>query len=41
MGIGYAAMPTLILSNVPDEAAASSVGVNSLMRSVGTTIAGA
>ncbi|GEL94634.1 MFS transporter [Cellulomonas composti] len=41
VGIGYAAMPTLILSNVPDEAAASSVGVNSLMRSVGTTIAGA
>lgn len=41
VGIGYAAMPTLILSNVPAHEAASSVGVNSLMRSMGTTIAGA
>ncbi|MQY25995.1 putative multidrug resistance protein MdtD [Nocardia sp. RB56] len=41
VGIGYAAMPTIILENVPLTEAASSVGVNSLMRSVGTTIAGA
>lgn len=41
VGIGYAAMPTLIMANVPDDEAASSIGVNSLMRSVGTTIAGA
>ncbi|MGO1561750.1 MAG: MFS transporter [Actinomycetaceae bacterium] len=41
VGIGYAAMPTLILDNVPTSEASSSVGVNSLMRSVGTTIAGA
>jgi MFS family permease len=41
VGIGYAAMPAIILENVPDREAASSVGVNSLMRSVGTTIAGA
>ncbi|WP_323137806.1 MFS transporter [Nocardia sp. alder85J] len=41
VGIGYAAMPTIILENVPASEAASSVGVNSLMRSVGTTIAGA
>lgn len=41
VGIGYAAMPTLILNNVPAEEAASSVGVNTLMRSVGTTVAGA
>ncbi|MFF5323615.1 MFS transporter [Janibacter hoylei] len=41
VGIGYAAMPTLILDNVPEDEAGSSVGVNGLMRSVGTTIAGA
>jgi MFS family permease len=41
VGIGYAAMPTLILTNAPEEEAASSVGVNALMRSMGTTIAGA
>jgi len=41
VGIGYAAMPTLILDNVPAAEAGSGVGVNSLMRSVGTTIAGA
>jgi hypothetical protein len=34
-------MPTLILTNAPEEEAASSVGVNALMRSMGTTIAGA
>ncbi len=41
VGIGYAAMPTLILDNVPPSEAGSSVGVNGLMRSVGTTVAGA
>ncbi len=41
VGIGYAAMPTLILDNVPANEAGSGVGVNALMRSVGTTIAGA
>ncbi|MFC8597139.1 MFS transporter [Isoptericola sp. NPDC057191] len=41
VGIGYAAMPTLILSNVPPTESAASVGLNSLMRSMGTTVAGA
>lgn len=41
VGIGYAAMPSLIMENVPPEEAASGVGVNSLMRSIGTTSAGA
>ena len=41
VGIGYAAMPTLILDNVPEAESSASVGVNGLMRSVGTTIAGA
>jgi len=41
VGIGYAAMPTLILDAVPMQEAASAVGVNALMRSVGTTLAAA
>ena len=41
VGIGYAAMPTLILDAVPPTEAASAVGVNALMRSVGTTLAAA
>ncbi|GGL37030.1 MFS transporter [Phycicoccus endophyticus] len=41
VGIGYAAMPTLVLDNAPESEAGSSVGVNTLMRSVGTTVAGA
>ncbi|MGB0099219.1 MAG: MFS transporter [Nocardioides sp.] len=41
VGIGYAAMPTLILDAVPVREAASAVGLNSLMRSAGTTIAAA
>jgi len=41
VGIGYAAMPTLILDAVPRAEAASAVGVNALMRSVGTTLAAA
>ncbi|HEY3530132.1 MAG TPA: MFS transporter [Nocardioides sp.] len=41
VGIGYAAMPTLILDSAPVREAASAVGVNALMRSVGTTLASA
>lgn len=41
VGIGYAAMPELILGNVPDSEASSGVGVNSLMRSMGSTFSGA
>ncbi|MDR7255434.1 MFS family permease [Nocardioides sp. BE266] len=41
VGIGYAAMPTLILDSVPGHEAASAVGVNGLMRSAGTTLAAA
>jgi MFS family permease len=41
VGIGDAAMPTLILDAVPMHEAASAVGVNALMRSVGTTLAAA
>jgi MFS family permease len=41
VGIGYAAMPTLILDAVPMREAASAVGLNALMRSVGTTLAAA
>ncbi|WP_370247830.1 MFS transporter [Nocardioides sp.] len=41
VGIGYAAMPTLIMGAVPLSQAASAVGLNALMRSVGTTTAAA
>ena len=41
VGIGYAAMPTLILDAVPPREAGSAVGVNALMRSMGTTLAAA
>ena len=41
VGIAYAAMPTLVMDNVPRAKAGSSVGVNALMRSVGSTVAGA
>jgi MFS family permease len=41
VGIGYAAMPTLILDNVPMTEAGSAVGLNGLMRSLGTTLASA
>lgn len=41
VGIGYAAMPTLILDHSPASEAGSAVGVNTLMRSLGTTIASA
>lgn len=41
VGIAYAAMPTLIMENSPASEAGAGVGVNALMRSMGTTIAGA
>ncbi|WP_211221061.1 MFS transporter [Nocardioides insulae] len=41
VGIGYAAMPTLILDTAPVAEAASAVGVNGLSRSLGTTSASA
>ena len=41
VGIGYAAMPTLILDSAPAREAASAVGVNALMRSMGTTLSAA
>ncbi|MFI7585459.1 MFS transporter [Spongisporangium articulatum] len=41
IGIAYAAMPTLILGSVPLAEAGSAVGINGLMRSVGTSIASA
>lgn len=41
VGIGYAAMPTLILDVVPMREAASAVGINALMRSIGTTVSAA
>lgn len=41
VGIGYAAMPTLILDSVPVHEAGSAVGVNALMRSIGTTLSAA
>ena len=41
VGIGYAAMPTLILDNVDPREAGAAVGLNSLMRSMGTTLAAA
>lgn len=41
VGIGYAAMPTLVMNSVPASEAGAAVGLNGLMRSVGTTIASA
>jgi MFS family permease len=41
VGIGYAAMPTLIMDNVPAREAGAAVGLNALSRSVGTTLASA
>ena len=41
VGIGYAAMPTLIMASVPMTEAGSAVGINGLMRSIGTTVASA
>ncbi|WP_200954544.1 MULTISPECIES: MFS transporter [unclassified Nocardioides] len=41
VGIGYAAMPTLILESVPLAEAGSAVGINGLMRSIGTSVSAA
>jgi MFS family permease len=41
VGIGYAAMPTLILQSVPLSEAGSAVGINGLMRSIGTSLSSA
>lgn len=41
VGIGYAAMPTLILESVPMSEAGSAVGINGLMRSIGTSVSAA
>lgn len=41
VGVGYAAMPTLIMLHVPEREAGAAVGLNGLMRSVGTTSASA
>ena len=41
VGIAYAAMPTLILGSTRPDEAGSAVGINALMRSVGTTTAAA
>jgi MFS family permease len=41
IGIGYAAMPTLILEAVPLAEAGSGVGINGLMRSIGTSVSAA
>ena len=41
VGIGYAAMPTLIMGAVPITEAGAAVGLNGLMRSIGTTCASA
>ncbi|HJQ04004.1 MAG TPA: MFS transporter [Nocardioides sp.] len=38
VGIGYAAMPTLILQAVPLTEAGAAVGINGLMRSIGTSL---
>ncbi len=41
VGIGYGAMPTLIMGNVSLREAGAAVGINALMRSIGTTSAAA
>ncbi len=42
VGVGYAAMPTLIMGgSVPATEAGAAVGLNGLMRSLGTTVASA
>ncbi|MBL7500928.1 MFS transporter [Frankia sp. CNm7] len=41
VGIAYAAMPTLIMRAVPAEQGAAANGLNTLMRSIGTSTAGA
>lgn len=41
VGLGYAAMPILILEAVPASSAAAANGLNTLMRALGTTVAAA
>lgn len=41
IGLGYAAMPALIIAAVPSDETASANGLNTLMRSFGTTVAAA
>ncbi len=41
VALAFASMPTLILANVPFSESGSAVGLNGLMRAVGTTSAGA
>lgn len=41
IGLGYAAMPTLIMQAVPSSETASANGLNTLMRALGTAIASA
>lgn len=41
VGIGYAAMPALIMASVPLSEAGAAVGFNALMRSIGTTTSAA
>lgn len=41
VGIAYAAMPTLIMDSVPIREAGAAVGINALMRAIGTTTAAA
>lgn len=41
IGLGYAAMPTLIMNAVPASETGSANGINTLMRSLGTSIAAA
>ena len=41
VGVAYSAMPTLIMDNVPAAESGAAVGLNGLMRSIGTTSASA
>lgn len=41
IGLGYAAMPTLIMAAVPTSETGAANGINTLMRSLGTTVAAA
>ena len=41
IGLGYAAMPTLIMAAVPRSETGAANGINTLMRSLGTTVAAA
>ncbi|MFT4042969.1 MAG: MFS transporter [Gordonia sp. (in: high G+C Gram-positive bacteria)] len=41
VGIGYAAMPTLIMGSVPITESGAAVGLNGLMRAIGTTVSSA